>query len=593
MSTLSNIVRIEMDKEKLKTLLVFEDANIKEAMQKLSEKTSEKILFVIDKDKRLLGTLTDGDIRRKLLEGHTFDSKIKEIMRREFRFVRSDDLEKEGKAKRLIIETKIEQIPIIDKQGVIVDVILWTDFLKGKAKRIKTVAIIPARGGSKGIPHKNIKLLLGKPLINYLVEVCINTPEINSVVVSTDSDEIKKAVNVYKEVIIIDRPKELATDNSTSEEAVLHAIEILEKDKQIYDTVLFAQATSPLTEPNDFSKLIKKINEESYDSSVFYVEDFGFFFGLDDVFTPRLPRQVRTPKKRETGNGWAFTKEGFLRHKCRLFGDIGLCKIEYPKNLEIDSYHDLYIVERLLQLSERRKKNLYYKVRVMGNEKNDIFEENYWGTVIDPDCKTRNRLDEKCQRINDMQEELHFINNLPCGRILDIGCGMGDFLSAVKENWDKYGLEVSKHAANEAKKYGKISIGSLEEVSYEDEYFDVIVMYHVIEHLKKPEDYITKARNILKPNGILIIGTPDFDGAMAEKFAENYRLLYDKTHISLFSRISLRHFLEDFGFEIEKESFPFFKTRHFTKENLLRVFDVSKVSPPFWGSFMTFYCRKK
>ncbi len=582
-----------MNKKELEKFLVAADTTIKEAMQKLSERTARKILFVTDGEVKLLGTVTDGDIRRKLLEGFKYENKIKDVMRTEFRYVESNMKNKMECARRLMVEIGIEQIPILNEDGVIVDVVLWTDFLKEKGKSVRTVAIIPARGGSKGIPHKNLKLLSGKPLISYVVEACLNTPEIDTVAVSTDSDEIKNAVKAYEEVIIIDRPKELATDNSTSEEAILHAIEILENEKLIFDMILFAQATSPLTEPDDFSKLIRKVKEEGCDSSVFYVEDYGFFFGLDDVLVPRLPRQVRTPKKRESGNGWVFTKEGFLRHKCRLFGDVGLCKIEYPKNLEIDSYHDLYMVERLLQLSERRKRQLYYKTRSIETEQNDVFEENYWCTIVDPDGNTRNRLEERNQRINDMQEELQYVNNLPCGRILDIGCGTGDFLSAVNKNWDKYGLEISKYAANKAKECSNIFVGDLEEAPYKDEYFDVIVMYHVIEHLKKPEEGIIKVRTMLKQNGILIIGTPDFDGAMAERFAENYRLLCDETHVSLFSRISLRYFLEDFGFEIEKESFPFFKTRHFTEENLMRLFDVGKVSPPFWGSFMTFYCRKK
>lgn len=562
-------------------------------MKKLGE-TFEKILFVVDGNDKLLGTVTDGDIRRAMINDGGFSSKIENIMKKEFRFVKSESLLKYESARKLMIELNIEQIPVLCEQGTIVDVILWTDFLKGNLeRRRKTVAIIPARGGSKGIPHKNIKLILGKSLIHYLIETCLNTREIDSVVVSTDSEEIKKVVSYYPEVIIIDRPKELAADNSTSEEALLHAIETLESGKQFFDTILFAQLTSPLTAPDDFSKLIKKVNDEKYDSAVFYVEDYGFFFGIDNVLTPRLPRQIRTPKKRETGNGWVFDKEGFLKFKCRLFGDIGLCKIEYPKNLEIDVYDDLYILERLLQLSDRKKKNLYYKKRLLEDDNCKIFEKNYWENVVDPDGKIRNKLDEKELRISDVQEELEFINSLPSGRILDIGCGTGDLLSSVKGSWNKYGQEISKFAAEKAKNHGNIFVGPLKDAPYDNDFFDVVVMYHVIEHLKKPDDEIIIVRNILKQNGILIIATPDFDGAMARRFGEKYRLLHDRTHVSLFSRISLRHFLDDYGFEIEKECFPFFETRHFTKENLLRLFDNNKMSPPFWGSFMTFYCRKK
>ncbi|MFQ5714594.1 MAG: cytidylyltransferase domain-containing protein [Candidatus Scalinduaceae bacterium] len=457
----------------------------------------------------------------------------------------------------------------------------------------KTIAIIPARGGSKDIPHKNVKLLVGKPLIHYVIETCLQTPEVNTVVVSTDSSEIKEAVSKFKEVKIIDRPAALAADDTTSEEVLLHAIEQLEKESIHFDIVLFAQATSPLSEPSDFSGLLEKI-KDGCDSAAFYVEDFGFFFGESDILSARRPRQDRKPRKREAGNAWAFSKQEFIKHKSRTFGQIGLCKIEYPKNLEVDSEDDLYVIERLLQLRERKKRHMYYQIRNnKSNETESKFESNYWSVIVDPDGKKRDRNQEREQRIEDVKEEFSYINQLPPGRILDIGCGMGDLLSGVNNDWEKYGVEVSELAAQEAAKYGNIFVGCLKDAPYKDEFFDLIVMHHAIEHFSNVEDEMVVVRDLLKHNGKLIVGTPDFDGAMARRYGEKYRLLHDKTHISLFSRISLRHFLEDFGFEIEKEVFPFFETRHFTKENLLRLLNGDQVSPPFWGSFMTFYCVKK
>lgn len=582
-----------MKKEKLKSLLISRDLSIRKAMSLLTE-TKEKILFVVGEDDKLLGTVTDGDIRRGMVNGYLMDDSVHIVMKTQFIFV--DELTSADKeaVKKLIKETKIEQIPVLDEKGTIIDVCLLSNFIEAKEKYPKTIAIIPARGGSKSIAHKNIKLILGKTLISYTIESCLNTPEIDLVVVSTDSAEIKNLVKQqYDDVMIIDRPNALATDYATSEDALLHAVEVLENLGHNFDTILFAQATSPLTEPEDFSHLINTVNKQKYDSAVFYTDDYGFFFGIDDILRPRLPRQVRIPKKREAGNAWVFTKAGFIKHKSRLFGNIGLCNIEYPKNIEIDSYDDLVIVERIMQLSERKKRNLYYKKRETILEDLQCFEENYWNIIVDPDGKTRSRREEKAQRVQDLKDEINHINALPPGKILDVGCGMGDLLASIKDGWEKYGVELSRFAAKEAMEHGEIFVGSLKNAPYEKEFFDVVIMNHVIEHLIKPEDEIESIRNVLKHGGVLIIGTPDFEGAMAERFGENYRLLHDKTHISLFSRISLRHFLEDFGFEIEKEQFPFFKTRHFTQDNLLRLFDTTKVSPPFWGSFMTFYCRKK
>ena len=135
--------------------------------------------------------------------------------------------------------------------------------------------------------------------------------------------------------------------------------------------------------------------------------------------------------------------------------------------------------------------------------------------------------------------------------------------------------------------------GGLEKNTYQDEFFDVIFSYHVIELIPEPISFIKNICSIMKTNGHLIIGTPNFDCAMARRFGSNFRLLHDKTHVSLFSDFSLRDMLEDHGFQVDKIEYPFFNTEYFSHENLLRLDDISKVSPPFYGNFMTIYARKK
>lgn len=80
---------------------------------------------------------------------------------------------------------------------------------------------------------------------------------------------------------------------------------------------------------------------------------------------------------------------------------------------------------------------------------------------------------------------------------------------------------------------------------------------------------------------------------MARRFGEKFRLLYDKTHISLFSDFSLRDLLQDSGLHVDKIDYPYFETEYFNKENINRVFDISKISPAFYGNFMTLYATKK
>jgi phosphoheptose isomerase len=232
-----------------------------------------------------------------------------------------------------------------------------------------------------------------------------------------------------------------------------------------------------------------------------------------------------------------------------------------------------------------------YFVRRPGTPPPD-FEQAYWGTVVDPDGKARDRAAERDRHLADVARELTTINERPPGRVLDVGCGLGFLLSGVTEGWEKHGVEVSAYAAERARRWGDIHHGDLESACYPDDHFDVVVMHHVIEHIPDPARTLREARRILRPDGMLIMATPDFDSGCARHFGERYRLLHDPTHITLFSNESMHRFLRDHDFEIEEVDYPFFETGYFTGENLLRLIDTDRISPPFYGNFMTFYCRK-
>ena len=219
------------------------------------------------------------------------------------------------------------------------------------------------------------------------------------------------------------------------------------------------------------------------------------------------------------------------------------------------------------------------------------YEEGYWGTVIDPDGVIRNRLEEQEKHLDDLKQEIVFLNALKPGKILDIGCGLGYLLSGLNDSWQKFGVEISHFAAEYAKQWGKIFVGELQDLNFPNNHYDVIVLHHVIEHVKDPIGLIIEIKRILKKGGIILLGTPDFDSGCARLFGNNYRLLNDPTHISLFSNDSMHRFLRDHGFTIDHVEYPFFNTRHFTEDNLKALFNTSKVSPPFYGNFMTFYCH--
>lgn len=110
---------------------------------------------------------------------------------------------------------------------------------------MKTLVIIPARGGSKGIPHKNIKPLAGKPLIYYTIDVARQIVPDEDICVSTDDLEIIKCVEDYGLRVPFVRPQELASDTAGTYEVLLHALDFFEKKGKIYDTVILLQNTSP------------------------------------------------------------------------------------------------------------------------------------------------------------------------------------------------------------------------------------------------------------------------------------------------------------------------------------------------------------
>ena len=139
--------------------------------------------------------------------------------------------------------------------------------------------------------------------------------------------------------------------------------------------------------------------------------------------------------------------------------------------------------------------NEYFFKRENNNRTN--YDEKYWGTIIDPDGVERNRLEERERHLEDICNELKYINSLKPGKILDVGCGLGYLLSGVEDTWNKFGVEISKFASQSASKYGKIFTGELED--FKEKKFDFITAIHVIEHHPKPEKLIKKIYRLIKP----------------------------------------------------------------------------------------------
>lgn len=230
--------------------------------------------------------------------------------------------------------------------------------------------------------------------------------------------------------------------------------------------------------------------------------------------------------------------------------------------------------------------------------KRNKIKNNYWQARKDPDGELRDRIlnheTERKKFILNNSSLIESIKKLNFKSLCDLGCGSGYLLSAIKsKNSFLMGVENDDIAIKIASKYGRILKIDLNKKNFFiQEKFDIVVCYHLIEHLKRPENLVYNVKKIIKKNGIFVIGTPDFDSAMARYFKNKFRLLHDLTHISLFSTDSLLRFLRDHKFKILKIDFPYFETNYFNKKNIFKLFSKKNaISPPFYGSFVTVYCK--
>jgi len=215
----------------------------------------------------------------------------------------------------------------------------------------KIVILLLARGGSKTIPRKNVEKLNGHPLIFYaLRESKKSIVNNNNIWVSTDDEEIKRLSLSYG-VNVLGRPSELATDESPSENSLLHFA-----DNVDFDILIFIQPTSPLITFKDINRGIDKILNEDYDS-LFSVAlandilmwDINRMIPVNYNLVDRKRKQTREYFGIETGAFYITKKEALLKSKCRLSGKIGYVQIPYWRSFQIDDYDDLEGIEKLMR----------------------------------------------------------------------------------------------------------------------------------------------------------------------------------------------------------------------------------------------------
>ncbi|MGW2840721.1 cytidylyltransferase domain-containing protein [Streptomyces sp. NPDC001493] len=222
------------------------------------------------------------------------------------------------------------------------------------------LAVIPARGGSKGVPAKNLAQVGGVPLVSRAVRACLGSTEVTDVVVSTDDPAIAEAARIAGEtagasgrVHVVQRPADISGDTATSEAAVLHALDAFEAlGGRAADVVLLVQCTSPFVSREDVDGVARAVAREGADTAVTVAPFHGFVwrdgeaveessYGVNHDKAVRPRRQDRPQDLLETGAAYAMDVAGFRTHRHRFFGHTALVRTDPARVLEIDDPHDL------------------------------------------------------------------------------------------------------------------------------------------------------------------------------------------------------------------------------------------------------------
>ena len=244
------------------------------------------------------------------------------------------------------------------------------------------------------------------------------------------------------------------------------------------------------------------------------------------------------------------------------------------------------------------KKNKYWKCQkcefVFQNPMlKHSYNENYWTNAVDPDGNEKDQTKMREFKIKNWYGDIiEFIKKEKPGKIFDVGCGLGYLLSAVPNTWEKHGSDSSEFAISFIKKNNLEII--LEELNLErvpsqqQRNFDIVICYHVIEHIENPDIFFKHLSMMVKKDGILIVGTPNIGSLIAKRFKGNFRLL-GIGHLSLFNNKNLENLFIKNNFKVIKKEYPFLKTYYFNIKNILKIVNTKKISPPFYGNIMTLY----
>lgn len=225
---------------------------------------------------------------------------------------------------------------------------------------MKILAVIPARGGSKGIPRKNVRLMDGQPLIAYALQNAQKCPLITDIAVTTDDEEAASVAGLYK-AEVVERDASLTEDHVTLDPVVYDAVLRMEKRKgYTYDVVITLQATSPMLKSETLDQALREFLADHKDSYISAVNRAHLSWGKSEAgyypnYKERLNRQQLPPHYVEAG-AFLITRRDCMAADSRLGKNITIYEIDPSEAVDIDTPEDWIICERIL-----RKKRIVFR----------------------------------------------------------------------------------------------------------------------------------------------------------------------------------------------------------------------------------------
>jgi len=217
---------------------------------------------------------------------------------------------------------------------------------------LKNLIIIPARGGSKGIPRKNLRPLAGRPLISYSIKAALDADVKARVVLSTDDDEIALFASRFGADVIF-RGNELSSDKITLDPVIIDAVHKCEKKyNENYKNIITIQPTSPLIRNQDITEVVKLLNSGKFDTVLSVVDDRHLCWQEVDgkaipAYEQRVNRQQLPSNFRETGAVIACSRKQ-IETGTRIGKNVGISEVPHETSFDIDNFSDFYLCEAML-----------------------------------------------------------------------------------------------------------------------------------------------------------------------------------------------------------------------------------------------------